>query len=172
MNLQCFFPILLIMNIINLFAKEGFVTGQTREKYKSTYKDISENFGAKNLGFHTKIMEPKTFSCPYHWHTGEEELVIVLEGEATVRNNGEFRIIKAGDLIYYGTGPESVHHMYNHTDQPFKYFVLSNMIIEEKCFYPDSKKENDQGLVTQNGVKVEYFKDEEDPGIYWPKDRL
>jgi len=160
------------MNILNLFDTEGFVTGNQREKYRSTYKDISENFDAKNLGFHLKIMEPKTFSCPYHWHSGEEELVIVLEGEATVRNNGEFRIIKPGDLIYYGTGPESVHHMYNHTDKPFKYFVLSNQVPSESCFYPDSKKKNDQGVVTQNGVKVDYFKDEEDPSVYWPKEWL
>jgi len=70
-------------------------------------------------------MNPKTFACPYHYHEKEEELMIVLEGEAIVRKNGEFRKVKAGDLVYYETGPASVHQLYNHTDQPFQFFVLS-----------------------------------------------
>ncbi|MGZ5279631.1 MAG: cupin domain-containing protein [Pseudobdellovibrionaceae bacterium] len=160
------------MNIMNLFDTEGFIAGLQQEKYKSHYKPMSEKFGANNLGFYTKIIGPKKFSCPYHWHSGEEELVIVIEGEATVRNNGEFRIIKPGDLIYYGTGPDSVHHMYNHTDKPFKYFVLSNQVPTETCHYPDSKKQSEPEGFSQNGVMVDYFKDEEDPSIYWPKDRL
>lgn len=160
------------MNILNLFNPEGFIDGLQNEKYKSRYKAISEKFGAKNLGFYLKEIGPKIFSAPYHWHTGEEELVIVLEGEATVRNDDQFRILKPGDLIYYATGADSVHQMYNHTDKPFKYFVLSSQSADDVCFYPDSKKQSQPEGYTQNGLKVDYFKDEEDPSIYWPKDRL
>lgn len=160
------------MNVMNLFENDGFIQ-QVRENYQSSYKHIAEKFGAKKLGFYMKILEPKKFSCPYHWHTEEEELVIVLEGEATVRNNGEFRILKPGDLIYYNVGADSVHHMYNHTDKPFKYFVLSNQAPDtDTCYYPDSKKQSSPDGFLQNGVVVDYFKDEEDPSIYWPKDRL
>lgn len=162
------------MNITNLFDTDDFVSGSrsNNPNYKGSFKEVSEAFKAKNLSFHVRIMEAKTFSYPYHWHTGEEELFIVLEGEATVRCNGEFKKVKAGDLIYYGTGPESVHQMYNHSDLPFKFFALSNVDETEKCYYPDSKKESSPQGPIQNGVVVEYLKDEEDPSIYWPKDKL
>lgn len=162
------------MNIMNLFDPQGFESGSgaKKEKYRGSFKEVSEIFKAKSLSFHIRIMESKTFSYPYHWHTGEEELFIVLEGEATVRCHGEFRKVKEGDLIYYGTGPESVHQMYNHTDLPFKFFALSNIDETEKCYYPDSKKESSPDGPLQNGVIVDYLKDEEDPSIYWPKDKL
>ncbi len=160
------------MNIMNLLSDDGYVESKMPKNFEALYKDVSDVFGAKNLGFHLRIMKPKSFSWPYHWHTREEELVIVLEGEATVRNNGEFRIIKKGDLVFYGTGPESVHHMYNHTDKPFKFLMLSHNSNEDQCFYPDSKKQTDPQGILQNGVVVNYFKDEEDPSIYWPKDKL
>ncbi len=160
------------MKITNLFDPTGFINSDQRINYKKSYKEISVSFGAKNLGFHLQILEPKNFTYPYHWHTGEEELFVVIEGSATVRCNGEFKIVNSGDLIYYNTGPENVHQMYNHTDLPFKYLALSNNDPAEMCYYPDSNKENAQGSVTQNGIKVDYFKDEEDPRIYWPKDKL
>ena len=89
---------------------------------------MASGFGAKKLGFNIEIMDPKTFSCPYHYHT----------------------------------------------EKPFKYFVLSSKSTDEICYYPDSNKKSvsAERLMTQNGVKVDYFKDEEDPGKYWPKDRL
>ena len=160
------------MNITNFFDPEGFKIPKKLGKYKSQIKELAEPWGAKQLGFYIKIMEPKTFSAPYHWHTGEEEMIIVIEGSATVHNNGEFRVLKPGDLVYYNTGADSVHHMYNHTDEPFKYFVLSNTGVEDECYYPDSKKQSSPNGFMQDGKEVDYYKDEEDPSIYWPKDRL
>lgn len=80
--------------------------------------------GTKDLGFHIKIMQPKTFSFPYHWHSKEEELAIV-------RINNQFNSLKTGDLVYFGTAPEGAHNFYNHSDRPFKYLTLSNQEPEE-----------------------------------------
>lgn len=159
------------MNIINLFDTNDFVKAG-KEKHRGSLKDVSKNFDAKKLGFHLETLDPKMFSCPYHWHEGEEELFIILEGEVTIRCNGEFRIVKKGDLIFYNTGPDSVHQMYNHTDQPCKFFALSNDGGPDACHYPDSKKHSSLYGYVQNGVEVDYYKDEEDPSIYWPKDKL
>lgn len=162
------------MKIVNLLNPTGLVDVKYGPKYHGAEQEIGGKFGTKNLGFHLEVMNPKTFSCPYHFHTEEEELCLVLEGEAVVRYNGEFRKVKAGDLIYYGVGPESAHQMYNHTDKPFKFFILSTRFPDEFCHYPDSKKRLDRKnrLITQNGVKVDYMKDEEDPAIYWPEHAL
>lgn len=161
------------MHILNLFAKEGFKEFSFGQKYTGQEKEISSLFGAKNIGFHLEVMDPRTFSCPYHYHEQEEELMVVIEGEAVVRRNGEFRKVKPGDLVFYETGPQSAHQIYNHTDKPFRYFVLSSKSIDETCHYPDSQKKLERKgqtrSLTQNGVAADYFKDEEDPAIYWPE---
>jgi uncharacterized cupin superfamily protein len=162
------------MKIKNLLEDSELVKTHFGAAYHGLEQEIGQRFGSKNIGFHLEVMNPKTFSCPYHFHTEEEELCLVLEGEAVVRCGGEFRKIKAGDLIYYGTGPESAHHMYNHTDKPFRFFILSTRAPEEKCFYPDSNKQLDRKTrkITKNNIEVDYFLDEEDPSKYWPEHAL
>lgn len=75
-------------------------------------------------------------------------------------------------MIFYNVGPESVHNMYNHTDKVFKYLAISNNSDTDACEYPDSKKINKSGVITQNGQVVNYFKDEENPAQYWPEHAL
>jgi uncharacterized cupin superfamily protein len=160
------------MNIKNILKSEDFRIELSQPNYCGAVLELSKVFGAKNLGFHVEILDPKNFSCPYHFHTEEEELFFVLEGEAIVRINNEFRKVVPGDLIFYGVGSDTVHNMYNHTDLPFKFLGLSNKSESDKCYYPDSKKENEGKGCIQNGVKVNYFKDEEDPAKYWPAHAL
>ncbi len=160
-----------VVNLIQSLDMKAFNFGT---QYKGSEKEIAKDFGAKNLGFHLETLDPKTFSCPYHYHEKEEELCYVVEGEAMLRENGKFRKIVAGDLVYFGTGPESAHHIYNFTEKPFKFLALSTKVTDELCHYPDSKKvlNKKTRVITQNGEKVDYWKDEEDPSQYWPSAAL
>lgn len=162
------------MNILSLFDKSGFEFSEHGERYRFSNKEISKLFKTQGLGFHLEILHAKTFSCPYHYHEKEEELAIVIEGEAILRSNGAFRKLVPGDLVYFSTGPESVHQIYNHTGNDFKFFALSTKIPDEKCYYPDSNKILDRKArtITQNGAPADYWKDEEDPSKYWPIDML
>ncbi len=125
------------MHILNILKESVKPAGRTN--YKGGLLELADVFGAKNLGFHVETLDPKNFSCPYHYHEKEEELFLVLEGEAIIR-----------------------------TDKTFKILCISNNSDTDVCHYPDSKKRNESGKVTQNGVVVDYFKDEEDPAKYWP----
>ena len=125
------------MHILNILKESVKPAG--RPNYKGGLLELADVFGAKNLGFHVETLDPKNFSCPYHYHEKEEELFLVLEGEAIIR-----------------------------TDKTFKILCISNNSDTDVCHYPDSKKRNESGKVTQNGVVVDYFKDEEDPAKYWP----
>ncbi len=132
---------------------------------------VAKDWGLEKLGFHVEKLNPGCFGCPYHTHLKEEELLIVLEGEATVRQDGEFFQVKKGDLVLFKLG---VHHqIYNHTDKHFTFFMLSNKAADDICLYPDSNKiKVGQQGTTQNGVSVDYWKDEEDPRSHWPTEIL
>jgi len=160
-------------NILNLdcleYKEEAF-----NENYRCRTASMAKEMGATKLGFHAEILPPKAFSCPYHFHHSEEELFIVLEGKAILRQTNKFREVAKGDVILFRNGPEGAHQFYNHTTNPFKFFALSTKDPLEICEYPDSQKisVNKIKKVFQAGNTVEYFKDEEDPKIYWPKERL
>ena len=160
------------MNILNILNENlKIMAGQPN--YTGAVLELKEKFGAKKLGFHVEVLDPKNFSCPYHFHEHEEELFYVLDGEAIVRCNGKFRKVGPGDLIFYSVGPDTAHNMYNHTDKPFKFLAISNNDPgNDVCHYPDSKKHTTKYGVMQNGIDVNYFKDEEDPAKYWPENAL
>lgn len=159
------------MNVFNLYQQELPEVFTHGAKYKGLVNKLGKKFGSNLLGFRLETMAPKTFCCPYHWHTEEEELIIIIEGEAIVRVNGKFRKLQAGDAIYYGVGPEFVHQMYNASDKTLRFLALSNNSKTDVCYYPDSQKRND-GTSTQNGIEVDYYKGEEDPSVYWPAEVL
>lgn len=117
-----------------------------------------------------ETIAPKSFSCPYHLHHHEEELFIAFKGSAMVRQDNEFFEMKEGDLIVFKAGV--AHQFYNHTDTPFLFLALSNKKPNEICEYPDSNKKwnRQQKKLFQNDIPVEdYWKDEEHPENFWPK---
>ena len=160
-------------NIINLETLV-YKTQPTAENYAGETAALASKMGAKKLGFHAEILLPKQFSCPYHFHHSEEELFLVLDGKAMLRQADNFREVKKGDLIFFTNSKEGAHQFYNHTDQQFRFLALSTHDDFEVCEYPDSKKINVTKVqkVFQGGTEVEYFRGEEDPRQFWPKEYL
>ena len=159
---------------MNLFDDSNLSPYDYGKRYKGMDKEIASVFGSKEIGFHLEVLAPACFSAPYHYHEKEEELVIVLKGEAMLREKNKYRKVKEGDLIFFPVGAETPHQLYNHSSGDFRYFVLSSKHGEDKCFYPDSRKTLDRKLktVTQDGNAVDYWKDEEDPALHWPPHAL
>lgn len=161
------------MNVINLFENKNLIEAKSQKNYHKSYVDISDVWKSKKLGFHLSIIEPKNFSYPYHFHSAEEELFLILEGEAVIRCQNQFKKVKAGDLIFYPTGSEYAHNLYNCGEIPVRILAVSNIDDENDiCEYPDSYKISTPEGFQQNGITVNYFKDEENPAQYWPENVL
>lgn len=133
------------MNILNLLTAKDLRIAAGQKNYTGADLDLAKKFGAEKLGFHLEVI---------------------------VRCNNEFRKFSPGDVIFYRTGPETAHNMYNHTDKPFKFLAISNVSDNDACQYPDSKKISSPNGFMQNGQVVNYFKDEEDPAKYRPERAL
>lgn len=159
--------------VINLFddPELKYEAWEHGTQYGGKEAPIAKLWGAEKLGFHAEILSPGKFGCPYHRHQKEEELFIALRGSATVRHDGEFYVVSKGDLFFFKAG--NTHQLYNHTKEDFLFFALSSEDPEEVCEYPDSAKKFDtrKKEITQQGVKVDdYWKDEENPKKFWPKE--
>lgn len=158
------------MKIRNLLAvSDSDMQPFDRPHFSGSVLDLSKMFGAQKLGFHLEVMNPGQFSAPFHSHEEEEEMFFVIEGEAIVRSEGQFRKVGPGDFIFYPTGQAYAHNMYNHSDKPFKFLALANTSKNDVCHYPDSRKVYGENGVTQDGKPADYWKDEEEPAKYWPE---
>ena len=101
---------------------------------------LARGTAARKLGASIDVLAPGKRGCPYHLHHAQEEMFIILDGNGTLRVDGEMLPVKPGDVIFIPAGPEYPHQILNTSDAPLKYLSISTMEAPEICEYPDSGK--------------------------------
>ena len=69
---------------------------------------------------------PGQTQCPYHFHHGAEELVLVLRGTPTLRTPEGERELEPGDFVHFPGGAAGAHQISNRTDEAARYVVGSS----------------------------------------------
>ena len=134
--------------------------------YDSVGARLAKGTAARKLGASFDILAPGKRGCPYHLHHAQEEMFVILEGNATFRVAGEMLPIKAGDVVFVPAGPEYPHQIINTSDAPLKYLSISTMETPEVCEYPDSNKYLAEG--SRASEKPFEVIDRRGPGLdYW-----
>src|SRR6266403_5194664 len=101
--------------------------------------------------------------CPYHSHSAESELYLVVSGRGSIRDKDGPTIVTAGDAFFFGPG--EAHQLTNAGDEDFVYYVIADNPRGDSCFYPDSgkwavpKEGSDEVIV--KGKETDYFDGEE-----------
>ncbi|MFP6742137.1 MAG: cupin domain-containing protein [Alphaproteobacteria bacterium] len=108
--------------------------------FKATTARIGVELGAEQIGCALVELEPGKRAWPYHLHYAEEEMFVILEGEGTLRYDGETFPVREGDVIFTPTGPGTAHQIINTSDTPMRYLALSPRADAEVAEYPDSGK--------------------------------
>jgi uncharacterized cupin superfamily protein len=122
-------------------CKEGPLTRLLREPHYDTQGSrVARGTAAQKLGPFFDILEAGKRGCPYHLHHTQEEMFIIIEGDATLRVAGEMLPVMAGDLIFIPPDPECPRQIICTSEAPVKYLPIRTMEIPEMCKYPDSAK--------------------------------
>ena len=61
-------------------------------------------------------LAPGNASWPYHFEVTEEEWLIVIEGELTLRTPDGESVLRAGDVACFPAGAAGAHAVRNHSD--------------------------------------------------------
>ena len=69
--------------------------------------------GLTDFGINLMHLPPGNWSSQRHWHSHEDELVYVLEGELTLVEDGSETVLRAGDCAAFPKGSGNGHHMIN-----------------------------------------------------------
>ncbi len=112
------------------------------EREGFSYRDcwLGEQAGSERLGASLYEIGPEQATFPYHWHTANEELVLVLEGTVTLRQPGGVREVAAGEVVAFPRGERGAHQLLNRGTERARFIVLSEMNWPDPCVYPDSGK--------------------------------
>jgi uncharacterized cupin superfamily protein len=161
------------MHKVNLNEIEEQVRQSPKGKFGRKSKNISIALGrdmesldlAKRHPFDlalVRISKGKSL-CPYHSHSSESELYLVVSGRGSIRDKDGTTEVGPGDAFFFG--PNEAHQLTNAGDEDFAYYVIADNPRGDCCHYPDSGKYavvNAGGEeVIVKGTEADYFAGEE-----------
>ena len=125
--------------IANCFEPE-FDADQERPGFSYRRAKLGWQTGAEKLGLSLYEIPPGEATFPYHAHTANEEILIVLAGRPSLRTPSGWRELAVGEVVAFPAGEEGAHQLVNRANEPVRALVLSTMIAPEVNLYPDSGK--------------------------------
>jgi len=123
--------------------------------------------GASKLTYATGRLRKGEHYCPYHWHTREEELFVVMSGTPTLRTPRGTFALRAGDVIAFPTNAGGAHRLWNDAGEDAVVLMVANADRDDVCFYPDSRKAmlGDPGMIVRDHPELDYFDGEVSVGL-------
>jgi uncharacterized cupin superfamily protein len=122
----------------NVFADEWEEIYPPTEGWRSNLRRLVPR--GHRIGLSVFELLPGQTQTPYHFHHGNEELILVLGGRPTLRTPDGERELEAGDAVHFPTGPGGAHQVVNRTQEPARYVVMDSKVSPEIVEYPDSGK--------------------------------
>jgi uncharacterized cupin superfamily protein len=123
----------------NLFNPR-FDGDQDRPGFSYRRARLARQAGARELGASLYEFPPGQATFPYHAHTANEELLVVIEGQPSLRTPSGWRELDRGDVVSFPAGPEGAHQVANRSPHAARVLVISTMVAPEVNLYPDSDK--------------------------------
>src|SRR5438045_5546545 len=142
-------------------------------RFGRTSKDISIALGRDPESFDLRKRHPFDLAliripkgkalCPYHSHSAESELYLVVSGRGSIRDKDGTTIVTAGDAFF--VGPGEAHQLSNAGEEDFVYYVIADNPRSYSCYYRDSGKfavmKEGSAEVIVKGKEIDYLEGEE-----------
>lgn len=98
---------------------------------------ISEAGGLTQFGAFIETLAPGARSALKHWHSDEDEMVYVLDGEVTLVEGNETTILRRGDAATFRAGVAIGHCLENRSSQTTRCLVVGTRAGVDRITYPD-----------------------------------
>jgi len=152
------------MRTFNVFDAPMEYDQSDPEPYGAGAHRFGPKIGASRMGATVYELPPGQSLCPYHYES-EEEWVLVLQGQVTVRHPDGEDVLGPGDVTAFSVGPDGAHKTTNDGTETVRMVMLSTNDPIGYCVYPDSNKIwhwNDSGdpadsVRVRRGQKLDYY---------------
>jgi uncharacterized cupin superfamily protein len=103
---------------------------------KRWFRRIAPAAGLSEFGVSHVVLQPGGISSQRHWHEGEDELVVMLSGEAVLIEDDGETPMRAGDIAAFPKGVPNGHHLVNRSAADCVFVAVGRPSTTD-CHYPD-----------------------------------
>lgn len=100
------------------------------------YRRLAPATGITDFGASHVVLKPGGWSSQRHWHEGEDEMVVMLSGEAVLVDDSGRHSMRAGDVAAFPKNDGNGHVLINESDEDCVYVAIGRP-SETACHYPD-----------------------------------
>ena len=98
---------------------------------------LGDAFGLTGFGVNLTTLAPGRESSMRHWHSHEDELVYVLEGELVLVTDAGEETLTAGMVAGFPAGAGNAHQLVNRSERPAVYLEVGGRDARDVARYPD-----------------------------------
>ena len=121
---------------IDLTNRTGYPQPYAGDVAGRFYRRLAPAAGLTDFGASQVTLKPGGLSSQRHWHEGEDEMVIMLSGEAVLIEDDGETVLRAGDIAAFPKGEANGHHLVNRSSDDCV-FVAIGCPVASDCHYPD-----------------------------------
>ncbi len=128
------------MRTFNIFDLDFEYLARDPEGYRAGVARFGHKVGARMIGATVYELPHGESVCPYHYHYGNEEWLVVLDGTPVVRTDDGEEQLRAGDAVCFRQGPQGAHKVSNPGKTTAHVLMISTRNKPSVAVYPDSDK--------------------------------
>jgi uncharacterized cupin superfamily protein len=88
------------------------------------YRRIAPSTGLTDFGASHVTLRPGAWSSQRHWHEGEDELLVILSGEAVLIEDHGRTTLRSGDIAAWPKATGVGHHLVNESEDDCTFLVI------------------------------------------------
>jgi len=100
-------------------------------------RPLGELFGLANFGANQVRLPPGSWSSQRHWHTRQDELIYVLQGELVLVTDQGEQTLSAGMVVGFAAGSGNGHHLINRSAADALYLEIGDRAPGDVVHYSE-----------------------------------
>ncbi len=89
------------------------------------FRRLAPAAGLTQMGASHVVLKPGGWSSQRHWHDDEDELLVMLSGEAVLIEDNGRTVLRPGDICAWPKGSTDGHHLINESSEDCSFVAIS-----------------------------------------------
>ncbi len=132
--------------------RTGYPPPFNREVAGRWYRRLAPATGLTEFGVSHVVLKPGAWSSQRHWHNGEDEFLVMIEGEAVLVEDEGRTVLRAGDCAAWPKASINGHHLINESDRDCVFLCMSGGKNEGGGYSDIDMMWDERGFVHKDGT--------------------